>query len=156
MVRKIDNVNQSGEPDVLELVHALMHEYRALQYRILRDGPHDITHMDSKVLHFFDRHPGATQSDLAAHSGRDKAQLARLVKGLVEGGLLDREADAVDRRVVRLSLSKAGRKVQGTLGDEAASLKERAVRGFTAKERETLAGLLARVRANLAAGDDGA
>ena len=91
MRNKVDIVNQSSsasEDDVLELVHAVMHDYRSLQYRILRDGPHDITHMDAKVLGFFARRPGATQRDLVEHSGRDKAQLARLIKGLREQGLL--------------------------------------------------------------------
>ena len=108
MRNKVDIVNRSAEladDDVLELVHAVMHDYRSLQYRALRDGPHDITHMDSKVLAFFGRHPGATQSDLAQHSGRDKAQLARLIKGLREQGLLDGVADAADRRNLRLTLT---------------------------------------------------
>jgi hypothetical protein len=39
--------------------------------------------MEGKVLGFFARHPGATQRDLAQHSGRDKAQLARLIKSAV-------------------------------------------------------------------------
>ena len=82
MRKSVDQVNQSAEvrdADVLELIHTVMHQVRSLQYRVLRDGPHDITHMDSKVLGFFGRHPGATQSEVAAHSGRDKAQLARLI-----------------------------------------------------------------------------
>ena len=58
-------------PDPLDIMHSVMHQYRALQYRFLRDGPHDITHMDGKVLGYFGRHPGATQSDLAQHTGRD-------------------------------------------------------------------------------------
>src|SRR5215469_14992448 len=86
------------DDDVLELIHTVMHQYRARQYRLLKEGPHDITHMDGKVLGFFNRHPGATQSDLAQHSGRDKAQLARLIKGLRERELLRAEADEHDRR----------------------------------------------------------
>jgi hypothetical protein len=34
--------------------------------------------MEGKVLGFFARHPGATQRDLAQHSGRDKAAVATL------------------------------------------------------------------------------
>ena len=87
-----------------------MHQFRSRQFQALRDGAHDITHMESKVMGFFARHPGATLSDLVAHSGRDKAQLAKLVKGLRERGLLDGRADADDRRNVRLRLSaRAGR-----------------------------------------------
>ena len=152
MRKSIDNVNHTGkapDDDVLELVHTVMHLYRSQQYRVLRDGPHDITHMDSKVLGFFGRHPGATQSDLAQHSGRDKAQLARLVKGLRERGLLDGEADPADRRNVRLSLTAEGHAVQRTLQQQAKRLSSKAVDGLSAAERSQLAELLSRVSANL-------
>lgn len=162
MRKSLDNVNHSpaagrGEPpraprdedDVLELVHQLMHLYRARQYQVLRDGPHDVTHMESKVLGFFGRRPGATQSELAESSGRDKAQLARLIKGLRERGLLDGEPDAQDRRQVRLRLTEAGRLVIDQLRQQAQELAERAVTGMDAAEQAQLRGLLLRVHANL-------
>jgi DNA-binding MarR family transcriptional regulator len=151
---KDDNVNHQGvapDDDVLELVHAVMHAYRSVQFRALRDGPHDITHMDSKVLGFFGRHPGATQSDLAQHSGRDKAQLARLIKGLRGRGLLAAEADAEDRRHLRLSLTSDGRRVQRTLHQQGRRLSARAGAGLNAAEREQLMALLLRLKANLEA-----
>lgn len=148
MTHTIDNVNHSGD-DVLDLVHTVMHQLRSLQYRHLRDGPHDITHMDTRVLGFFGRHPGATQSDLATHSGRDKAQLARLVKGLRDRGLLLATADEQDRRNVCLSLTAEGEAVHASLRKRALQLGSDAVAGFSASEREQLAALLRRVQANL-------
>ncbi|MDP9043609.1 MAG: MarR family transcriptional regulator [Pseudomonadota bacterium] len=151
MRKTLDNVNRKGEDDdILELVHAVMHEYRSMQYRFLRDGPHDITHMDAKVLDYFARRPGATQSELALHSGRDKAQLARLVKGLRERGLLGAEADVADRRHLRLHATEAGHEVQRALRQQARHLGARAVTGMSAAERALLASLLQRVKANLA------
>ncbi|UXH79615.1 MarR family winged helix-turn-helix transcriptional regulator [Roseateles amylovorans] len=134
---------------MLELIHTVMHQYRARQYRVLKDGPHDITHMDGKVLGFFARHPGATQSDLAQHSGRDKAQLARLIKGLREQGLLEAEADEADRRHVRLRLSAQGDAVNQALRRQAKQLSALAVEGLDAQEQEMLLKLLQRVRFNL-------
>jgi len=81
--------------------------------------------MDGKVLGYFGRHPGATQKDLAQHSGRDKAQLARPIKGLRDRGLLSAVADDADRRSVRLSLTADGRALQRTLQQQA--------RGFGAR-----------------------
>lgn len=135
--------------DILELVHSVMHEYRSLQYRFLRDGPHDITHMDGKVLGYFAAHPGATQSDLAQYSGRDKAQLARLIKGLRERGLLDAEADETDRRSVRLSLTANGASVQQALRQQARRLSKKAVAGLSATEQQQLAALLRAIKSNL-------
>ncbi len=156
MRTSIDNVNQSAaktDEGVLEIVHRVMHQYRALQFRVLRDGPHDITHMDSKVLGFFGRNPGTTQSDLAQHSGRDKAQLARLIKGLRDRGLLDGEPDPSDRRNTRLTLTDAGQAVRRALQQQGKRLNAQAVAGMSNTEREQLAALLLRVSQNLARGD---
>lgn len=136
-------------PDPLETMHRVMHQYRSLQYRFLRDGPHDITHMDGKVLGYFGRYPGATQSDLAQQTGRDKAQLARLIKGLRDQGLLQGEVDANDRRSVRLSLTAEGQAIQKQLRLQAKQLSQQAVEGFSTPEQQQLLALLARVQDNL-------
>ena len=156
MRNPIDNVNQSAAADdsVLEIIHTVMHQYRAQQFRVLRDGPHDITHMESKVLGYFGRNAGATQSDLAQHTGRDKAQLARLIKGLRDLGLLDGEADPSDRRNTRLTLTDAGQSVRRALQQQAKRLNAVAVAGMGNTEREQLAVLLRRVSQNLAGLDN--
>ncbi len=151
----VDEVNQnppSPALEVLERVHAIMHLYRSAQQRSLRAGPHDLAHMEIKVLGFFARRPGATQSDLAAHSGRDKAQLARLIRGLRDRGLLDATADETDKRSTRLSLSEAGKAMFAALHRHDGALAETALEGMSETERATLLDLLERVRANLEAG----
>ena len=164
MRKQVDNVNHVGSAPapsgkvtaadaVLELVHVVMHQFRSRQYQVLRDNTHGLTHMESKAMGFFARHAGATLSDLVAHSGRDKAQLARLVKGLRERGLLAAETDADDRRSVRLRLSASGHAVQRALHAEARVLNERAVAGLSAQEQAQLVTLLTRVKANLDAPD---
>jgi DNA-binding MarR family transcriptional regulator len=154
MAKPIDLVNQKADgagDDLLEAIHAVMHLVRSQQYRALRDGPGELTHMDGKVLGFFERHPGATQSELAAHSGRDKGQLARLIGGLKARGLLDARPDEADRRSVHLTLTAAGRSVQQTLQRRWRRLADLAVAGLGEAERRELLALLERVRANLAA-----
>ena len=152
VAKEDDNVNQSGkarDDDVLDLVHTVMHQYRSLQYQVLRDGPHDVTHMESKVLGYVGRHPGSTQSALAQASGRDKAQLARLIKGLRERGLLGGVAGEADRRSVRLSITAEGQAVLRTLQRQTRHLHARAVAGLDAAELAQLVALLQRVRRNL-------
>jgi len=108
--------------------------------------------MEIKVLRFFGRHPGATQSDLVAHSGRDKAQVARLIKGLRDAGMLDATADEADRRSTRLTLSGAGQAVCEELHRQSGALGKTALAGLDGAEQARLMALLARVRANLEAG----
>jgi DNA-binding MarR family transcriptional regulator len=54
------------------------------------------------------RNPGFTQQQLAQSLGRDKGQMARLIRELEERQLLQRSADERDRRVWRLNLTPAG------------------------------------------------
>lgn len=152
MRESVDKVNHQEKPfgdEVLELVHAVMHQFRSQQFQVLRDGAHDLTHMESKVLGFFARRPGATQRELAQHSGRDKAQLARLIKGLRERGLLDGAANEDDRRNVCLQLTADGMAMQRLLHRQARQLEAQAVAGFSAADRAQLLTLLQRVQHNL-------
>ncbi|WP_229491531.1 MarR family winged helix-turn-helix transcriptional regulator [Massilia sp. HP4] len=126
-----------------------MHLYRSRQLRGLRGGPHELAHMEMKALGYFARHPGATQSDLVAHSGRDKAQVARLIRALREGQLLEATADEQDRRSTRLSLSAAGEEIFAGLHRQSGALGQVALAGLSGDEQAQLGGLLARVRANL-------
>jgi DNA-binding MarR family transcriptional regulator len=152
MRKSVDKVNSKdipAEDAVLELVHTVMHQFRSQQYRALEGAQDGLTHMEGKVLGFFARHAGATQSELAQHSGRDKAQLARLIKGLRERGLLSAEADDADRRNVRLQLTDEGQAMLRTLRLQGRKLEARAVAGLSADQRQRLIELLLRVKRNL-------
>jgi len=161
MQKEVDRVNQKhvskrapagGDP--LEAMHAIVHLYRSQQLRGLRAGAHELAHMEVKSLMYFARNPGATQSELVAHSGRDKAQVARLIKGLRDAGLLDAVADEADRRSTRLSLSAAGQEVCASLHRHNDALAEVALDGLSNPEKAELMSLLGRVRANLKARED--
>jgi DNA-binding MarR family transcriptional regulator len=150
----VDNVNYSpgGAPEeVFERVHTIMHLFRAGQYRVLRGEAAELTHMEGKLLGFFARQPGATLRDLAAHSGRDKGQLARLIKTLRHHGLLAAQDTQGDRRSVRLQLTPAGRTVHLTLQRQVGRLAKVAVKGLQLEECRQLATLLERVQTNLEA-----
>jgi len=152
--KQVDLVNQSAPTPgevVFDTVHHVMHLYRARQLRGLRDTPHPFTHMEYKVLGFFARHPGASQSELVAHSGRDKAQLARLIKGLRDQQLLDAQVDDTDRRSTRLRLTALGQAMIGELEGMGAQVSHRAVQGLSAAECAQLLALLARIKGNLEA-----
>lgn len=152
MRKSIDHVNQPDDAAadaVIEAIHAAMHAFRAHQYRGQDDVPHGLTHLEGKVLGFFARHPGATQSELAAHSGRDKGQLARLIGGLKERGLLQATVDENDRRALRLRLTVEGEAVQQSLHRRGRRLAAVATAGLSADERRQLVALLERVRQQL-------
>jgi len=149
----VDIVNQKPamHGEVFESVHRVMHLFRAEQYRGLRDGPHALTHLEGRLLGFFARKPGATLRDLTTHFGRDKGQLARLIKSLKKQGLLRAEDNEGDRRSVRLRLTSEGLAVHRLLQRQARRLEKVAVQGLRPKDCCQLLTLLHKVRTNLEA-----
>jgi DNA-binding MarR family transcriptional regulator len=149
----VDNVNSQfdrASDEAFDLIYAIMHLFRSRQYRGLRNGPHEMTHMEGKLLDFFARNPGATLSDLVAHSARDKGQLARLIKSLKEAGFLRSRKDAEkDRRSIGLELTPAGNTVHKNLQRQRQRLTKLAVNGLDGESRRQLLALLKKVRANL-------
>lgn len=154
MKKHVDKVNQNRAAeadDVLEAIHSIMHLVRSQQLRAPEVAQLDLTHMESKVLGFFARHPGATQSELALHSGRDKAQLTRLVRGLRDKGLLAASADEADRRSTRLQLSPEGETLHALVAQQRLRLADIALAALAPEERAQLLALLGRVHASLSA-----
>lgn len=153
MEKEVDKVNRflpSGEGEVMEAIHTIMHLYRSRQF----GGVGEISHMESKVLGYFARRPGATQRDLVQHSGRDKAQVTRLVQGLRDKGMLEARQDELDRRSTRLFLSPHGETVFADMHRHGQQLAARALADLDREERGQLAGLLAKVEARLRAEQD--
>lgn len=149
MSEPIDIVNQQLADDVLDHVHAVMHLARASQYQVLRQAGHGLTHLEGKVLGYFARHPGAVAGDLAAHSGRDKAQLARLLATLKARGYIETGVDAADRRRQPMHLTPAGQALHAAIQHETRHVARRGLAGLSAAEGTQLLALLARLRANL-------
>lgn len=142
-------VDISPDSDVLETLHEVVHVFRSRLLRGEVDQPRDLSPMEGKALDFFARRPGATQSDLAAHAGRDRGQVARLIGGLRDKGLLLAVPDPDDRRVWRLSLSERARAMHELVQRRQTALASAAMRGLSDHEVQQLKGLLQRVRDNL-------
>lgn len=64
-----------------------------------------------RTLALLGAHEPLSLNELARHAGLDKSQMSRVVAGLVERDLVQRDADSRDGRGVRLSLSRAGRRL---------------------------------------------
>ncbi len=134
--------------DVLDAVQTLMHQYKSHMHQALRAQDGGIGPMEARALGFVARHPGSSASDLVAHSGRDKAQIARLLQQLLDRGLLAREADPEDGRRQRLALTDSGRAAQRVMGRQRQRFAAVLTTGLAADEQALLLALLARVVAN--------
>ncbi len=134
------------KPDaVLDLLHALMHRYKRHMHQGLRDLSGGVGPMEARALGFVAQHPGSSASDLAAHSGRDKAQIARLLQQLLDRGLLAREADPADGRRQQLALTDSGRAAQRLMARQRQRFASRAMAGLDGAEQAQLLALLQRL-----------
>ena len=73
--------------------------------------PAGVTRSQAWVLAYLSRKDGMAQSDLAGQLDLGKVALGGLVDRLEAASLVERRADAKDRRVKRIFLTLAGRKV---------------------------------------------
>ena len=88
-----------------------------------------------------------SQTDLARLAGLDKGQVSRVVSGLAGRGLVLRNVDASDARGVRLSLTRAGRRLYEGLIAAAAERNDVLLGTLSAAEHAMLESALARLNA---------
>lgn len=99
----------SGQRAALEALLSLFGGMKQSMRHQLQDGGAPATApMLLRMLQLCQRQPGITQQGLALLTGRDKGQVARLVKELLDAGLLVREDHPDDRRSHRLRPTVAG------------------------------------------------
>ena len=105
--------------------------------------------MEWRALGFFARRPGACARDLVEHSGRDKAQVARLVRLLIERGYLEASASPHDQRVQQLHLTAAGQHEARRMRALRERIDQRMLAGLNAQEKQRFSELLERMHASL-------
>lgn len=101
------------------------------------------------ALHALDTDPPLSQHELAARLRLEKSSVSRLVADLERRGLIQRQRDEDNRRVIRLRLTAEGRHAHLQLGAEFHQHYDRWTAELTAAERDALiVGLSAFLRAS--------
>lgn len=108
-----------------------------------------ITALQWRLVSYLKRHEGIRQGPLAELIEVEPITLSRMVDRLVEADLVERRADPTDRRAWRLYLTPRAGDLLRTMRRTAEALNDEAAEGLTPAEREQLAALVERVRANL-------
>lgn len=107
---------------------------------------HGVSLMEWRTLARIEAMQPVMLRDLVEHSSTDKAQISRIVTGLVCVGWVERTAHATDARSATLALTAEGTAMARTLG-RAARERDRALRSaLTQKEAGQLIAILAKVR----------
>jgi MarR family transcriptional regulator for hemolysin len=91
--------------ELLDVVPVIMKDIRSEMRN--RRSP-DLTVPQFRTLAFVDRNKGASLSTVANHMGLTLPSTSRLVDGLIARGMLTREDNPVDRRLVKLGVTNHG------------------------------------------------
>ena len=108
-------MSSSLSADVFELLHDLMHLFRARLLQSIETTQPGLTFNEFRILMHTGRNPGITQKELVEHSHTDKAQMARTLTQLQDKGWLERSTSEADKRVRCLQLSAQGQQLYAQL-----------------------------------------
>ncbi|MFN6963383.1 MAG: MarR family winged helix-turn-helix transcriptional regulator [Pyrinomonadaceae bacterium] len=89
---------------------------------------------------------GQRQVDLAARQGLSTPTINKMVKGLVDAGLVTRERLEDDARSTRIFLTERGRGKESVVEDQWRELEEEIVSGLTEAERLMFSAILVKMR----------
>lgn len=120
--------------------------------RVIYDAalkPAGVTRSQGWVLAYLSRQDGMAQSELAGQLDLGKVALGGLVDRLEASGLLERRPDPNDRRVKRVFLTPAGRKVVDKMRQVSAPTNEKIVAGVSAKDVRTTVKTLKAIKSNM-------
>jgi DNA-binding MarR family transcriptional regulator len=95
----------------------------------------------------------ASVTDLAHAAQLNPGAMTRLLDKLEHRGILVRVADPNDRRALRIHLTDTGMAIWSDVNHCGQRVRERATRGMSEADRETLTRLLTQVRDNLSSSE---
>jgi DNA-binding MarR family transcriptional regulator len=95
--------------EIFDSLHDFLHLFRTKSRKYIEHFYPELTLNEMRVLMYTGRNTNITQKELIARSHTDKAQMARILAGLENRGLLERVPSNVDKRVRCLRLSEEGR-----------------------------------------------
>ncbi|SDY29719.1 transcriptional regulator, MarR family [Jannaschia faecimaris] len=113
-----DNLLFLTDEQLRRAIEAMFFAYRGFTAdpdRILADLNYGRAH--HRAIHFIHRTPGTTVNNLLAILGVTKQSLNRVLRTLVEDGLVDSRIGVRDRRERHLHLTEAGEALERSLSD---------------------------------------
>jgi len=137
--------------DPSQQLEFLLAEVVRLQLRIYnqRFRTTGLNQSQVSVLIHLDRTDALSQTDLARRVGIQKAAMGTLLDGLEGKQLIERSRAPEDRRVVRVSITEAGRDIVADVDEMAEPLGHSLRKGTSRRERAQLISTLQRIRENL-------
>ncbi|OOV85990.1 MarR family winged helix-turn-helix transcriptional regulator [Oceanospirillum linum] len=133
------------------VIESTFHLAHAIKQRLscqLEANEMDIAPMHVRVLNVIGRQTPCTAIDIATLFKRDKAQITRLVKPLIEQGLVQKEPNPEDKRSQFLVLTPEGIALQESLDSFAQQMQKEVTEGVDADDLATFLRVAEQITAN--------
>lgn len=132
-----------------EPLHRLVHAYKSELRRTIREHELPLPGTHIRALKGVCRNPQCTAQSIAERMRRDKAQITRVLKDLLEKGLIIRVSNPDDRRSQLLRPTDQGLAIMAQLNDLEAQVTEQMTRDMDEDEVESFIQLAYRMADNL-------
>lgn len=124
----------SHQADIRQVLWQLAFQFKANSKRAIRDYDLPLNGMHVRLLQMIARQPACTAQRIAASTGRDKAQITRVIKELEAMDLVTRSPNPEDRRSQLLALSKTGQGLMTRIQEAEDEVRKTLLRGIPKKE----------------------
>ena len=127
----------NDDSDIRQVLWQLAFQFKVSSKRAVRDYDLPLNGMHIRLLQMIRRHPDCTAQKIASVTGRDKAQITRVIKELEGMALITRTPDPEDRRAQLLSLNEKGRGLMARIKDAEDDVKKTLLKGINKKDQNT-------------------
>lgn len=144
-------MNNTADTQMFDLLGELIHGFKQRLQDSTALSEAGLAPFQARTLGMIARHPAQSQHHLVTRSGRDKAQIARLLKELEALGLIQRQPSPDDRRAQVVSLTEKGWAIHQQVVAARSALLQQAFSNVSEEERRQFATVLQKMQQNLAA-----
>lgn len=132
-----------------ELFFAVLQSYKSALQRSFKSQAIPLSALDAKILKLIAHQGVNTPQMLAEYSGRDKAQVTRLLTEMEQRGLLHKVPHPTDKRSVCLELSATALKLAVQIRQIDSDVRSQMLSGMSEEQQQTLKSLLQKIAENL-------
>lgn len=140
-----------SEEDLVLRLGFIIHDAARLRRIVIDDlfKPLRVTRSQAWAMAYLSRRDGVPQSDLADEMGLGKVTLGGLIDRLQDVGMVERRADANDRRIKRIHLTPEGRRVIKEMRVLTVQANEDMLQGISVEEVRSCVEMLRKLNKNL-------
>jgi len=134
---------------ISDIVFSIVHSYKLAMRSTLKANEIGLNAMHVKCLSFINKSETCTANDIVNHFSRDKAQIARLLKEMIENKWLTKTANPEDKRSQLLSLTQDGKELANLISETQSKVHKKMQENLTIEELEEFKRIAGLISTNL-------